>query len=120
MNPPYGKTEEGKSIAGGFCKWLMSEHAAGRVEQAIVLLSNMSIPGNWFQDLAAGASICLLAGQIKDWSGRDAEKSDGPIGNVFIAIGVDHERFAEEFGRYGLAGIMRRASALAVEEEVAA
>lgn len=97
LNPPYGKTDS-KSNQAIWSAKLVSEHCAGRVVQA-VLLVNAQTAEKWFQPLWA-FDICFTDHRIKFLS-LGGKKSQPTHGNAFVYFGANRDEFYEYFHQFG-------------------
>jgi len=100
MNPPYGKTNAGESVANVFCEKAIAEYASidGNVEQVIILV-NLSSSQNW-QAKLYNDQICLVDHRIQFISGDGEENKNPTQQNVFIYLG-EGDGFAREFRKHG-------------------
>ena len=93
LNPPYG------AGSGKFTTKLVEEQEAGRVTAAVLLLNAYGFDSEWFQPLWA-FPICFTDHRILFYSPQ--RESGGPAnGNIFVYLGTEPARFAEEFGTFG-------------------
>ncbi len=99
LNPPYGK-EAGKSLQARWSHRLLDEHRAGNVEQACLLVNAMT--GNkWFAPLWQ-FPISFVESRIHFVAPAESGLKDQPThGSVVVYLGLNHERFAEVFGKVG-------------------
>ena len=98
LNPPYGRFGR-ISLATLWSEKLIAEHAAGRVEQA-VMLANASTDAAWFTPLWR-YPICFVHRRIR-FLHPDGMRSLVPTHpSVFIYIGRRRKRFANVFGEFG-------------------
>lgn len=106
-NPPY------QGLTGKFARKLLQEYEADRTTTAIFLVTNQATRAAWFQDLAQAHCVCLVSVPIT-WWGPDAQAGAGPWGSVFIFLddeangGPEPDDFIEEFGRFGVVGMLGR------------
>jgi phage N-6-adenine-methyltransferase len=92
LNPPYNRS-------GDFVTKLCDEHAARRVEAAVVLLNGYGFDAAWFAPLWRHL-LCFTDHRIAFWS--PLGQSGGPInGNVFVYLGAERRRFTRVFSRFG-------------------
>jgi DNA N-6-adenine-methyltransferase (Dam) len=89
MNPPYGRG------IGPWVTRLVSEHAAGRVPEAIALVP-ARVDTDWFRPFRDGA-ICFIDGRLK-FSGHD---NSAPFPSAVVYLGCDIKRFAAVFEDMG-------------------
>jgi hypothetical protein len=99
MNPPYG-TESGESVAGLFCQKAIEEYKKGNVTEAIILV-NSSHSQKWQQPLYE-FPICFVDHRIAFIASGDGEPNKNPtFQNIFIYLGGNKEKFADEFSVFG-------------------
>jgi len=96
LNPPWGGLQE------KFVDRLMAQVAAGVVTEAVVLVNAHSTDTRWFQPLW-NHTLCFTDHRINYYG---SEGSGSTHGSVFVYIGPNWERFAEEFAQYG--AVVRR------------
>ncbi len=95
MNPPYAG-----ELIGQFTAKLIQHVQQYDVREAIVLVNNATETA-WFQELVSEASaVAFPRGRVRFW------KPDGtpgaPLqGQAIVYIGVNQERFVNEFARFG-------------------
>ncbi len=95
MNPPYAG-----DLIGQFTAKLIQHVQQYDVREAIVLVNNATETA-WFQELVSEASaVAFPRGRVRFW------KPDGtpgaPLqGQAIVYIGVNQERFVNEFARFG-------------------
>jgi phage N-6-adenine-methyltransferase len=96
LNPPYAQP-----LIGQFIEKLVTEVAALRATQAI-LLTNNSTDTAWFHLAAASAAlICFTRGRIQ-FIGLDGDPYASPTqGQSFFYYGSDPEAFRSAFGAFG-------------------
>jgi len=96
MNPPYAV-----DLIGKFTDKMADSYAAGGVSEAIVLVNNAT-ETQWFQRLARSAkAICFPERRVRFWS-PDGVLGAPLQGQAFVYLGVDSERFADQFSAFGL------------------
>jgi hypothetical protein len=99
LNPPYGRTAGGDSLAAAFCNKALEEHRAGRVSRCIILVNSLHSQ-SWQAPLYA-FPICLVHHRIQFVS-RDGEENKSPtFQNMFVYLGDGAQSFAEVFGALG-------------------
>jgi len=99
LNPPYGRQ------AGTFVARLASQHAAGNVSAAVVLVNANCTDTEWFQPLWHGI-LCFTRGRI-NFAGTTA-RSGATHGSVFAYLGPDPHAFDAEFAQFGAIVTRRR------------
>ena len=99
MNPPYGKTEKGGSLAGAFCQKAVHEFDAGNISACIILVNSLHSQG-WQAPLYEH-TICFVDHRIQFVSGDGEENKNPTFQNIFVYLGRDQEKFAEVFSRFG-------------------
>jgi hypothetical protein len=98
-NPPYGRTG-GDSNQGLWTRKAIAEYEAGRA-LAVLLLVRNTTENAWFAPLWR-FPMCFLAGRVPFRRGpEDAPAPGAPGGNVVVYLGLEHQRFAEEFAELG-------------------
>jgi hypothetical protein len=104
MNPPYGKTEEHRSLAAAFCNKALTEFATGNIEAGIILVN--SLHSQTWQAPLYDHAICFVDHRIHFVS-ADGEENEAPtFQNIFVYLGNDLLKFADVFSRFGY--VMRR------------
>jgi hypothetical protein len=98
LNPPYGRIGN-TSFAKLWSEKLVEEHAAGRVEQAI-LLTNASTDAAWFTPLWKHP-ICFVRRRIRFLRSDGLRAAVPTHASVFVYIGRRRKRFANVFGQFG-------------------
>jgi DNA N-6-adenine-methyltransferase Dam len=101
LNPPYCRQQ------GKFVRYLMGEYGAGRVKQAVVLVSSAAMNTRWFRPFL-DFPLCLPTGRVQFYSPGVGESSS-QHGSVFVYLGQDIDRFIEIFERFG--PVLRRVGA---------
>ena len=101
VNPPYGKTETGESVAALFCNKAIAEYEDGNIEACIILV-NSSHSQNWQAPLFCNR-FCLVDHRIKFMSGDGDQNKNPTFQNMFVDLGDDQfkQRFAETFRKIG-------------------
>jgi phage N-6-adenine-methyltransferase len=95
LNPPYAQP-----LMERFVEKLLSELAAGRVEQAILLTHNYTDTA-WFHAAEAMASrICFTKGRIR-FVRADGHQDSPTNGQAFFYFGPHPERFTAVFSAFG-------------------
>jgi hypothetical protein len=94
LNPPYSKISS-------FVEKFVTETAAGRVTEAIVLTSNAS-DVRWFQKLTAWSSaICFPARRIQFVSPQGVARASCPTGQAIFYFGPHATKFTAVFAPLG-------------------
>jgi hypothetical protein len=99
MNPPYGKTEDGNSLASMFCTKALAEYDFGNIESAIILVN--SLHSQAWQAPLYTQPICLVDHRIQFISGNGEENKNPTFQNIFVYLGPDERKFANVFSRLG-------------------
>lgn len=97
-NPPYGKTDTGKSNQGIWSSKLIAEYESGHIQEA-VLLVNAAMGETWFQPLYY-YHICLTDHRIH-FESEDGTANQPTHSNAFVYFGTQHARFIDLFSRFG-------------------
>jgi DNA N-6-adenine-methyltransferase Dam len=98
MNPPYGRTDDGKgSLAGAFCR--NAEYKCGNVEACIILVN--SLHSQSWQAPLYDYAFCLVDHRIHFISADGQENASPTYQNVFVYVGHDVLKFAKVFARFG-------------------
>jgi phage N-6-adenine-methyltransferase len=90
LNPPYCRNQ------GLWVDKLIAER--DNYNEAILLVSNAT-DTNWFQKLLQ-FPICFVKGRIKFWTTGE-HKSRPTIGNAFVYLGDNQNKFADVFSKFG-------------------
>jgi len=98
MNPPYSANQP-------FAEKLRDEYSAGNVTEAIVLLGAHAIETKWFAPYW-DYTLCFTGHRIKFNSPTGAAIAGNIAGSVFIYLGQNGHKFAEEFNKHGF--VVRR------------
>jgi ParB family chromosome partitioning protein len=97
MNPPYNA-----GLINKFCEKLCSHFENGDISEAIVLTNN-GTDASWFHRMAGVASrILFVRGRIAFVSEFGRQDNTATQGQVILYFGNNDDRFAEEFGQFGL------------------
>jgi DNA N-6-adenine-methyltransferase Dam len=100
MNPPYGRTEDGKgSLAGAFCRKAIAEYECGNVKACIILVN--SLHSQSWQAPLYDYAFCLVDHRIHFISADGQENASPTYQNVFVYLGHDVLKFAKVFARFG-------------------
>jgi DNA N-6-adenine-methyltransferase (Dam) len=99
MNPPYGRTTDGRSLAAAFCNKAIDEFAAGNVEACIILVN--SLHSQSWQAPLYDYPFCLVDHRIKFVSADREENKSPTFQNIFVYLGHDVLKFAKVFSRFG-------------------
>jgi ParB family chromosome partitioning protein len=103
MNPPYAS-----GLIEPFTAKMAECYEAGDVAESITLVNNAT-ETRWFQRLArVAAAICFPERRIRFVS-LDGTPGAPLQGQAFIYLGVDAERFANEYRKFGLIVDVRHA-----------
>lgn len=104
LNPPYGRTAAGDSMAAAFCGKAISEHRSGRVPECVILVN--SVHSQAWQAPLYDFVICLVDHRIQ-FCAADGEENKSPtFQNLFAYLGPNEGRFSEVFGALGY--VMKR------------
>lgn len=96
LNPPYAHPE-----VQWFADRLLSELAAGRVTEAVVL-TNSSGDTQWHRRLQDAAKrLCVVTGRIKFESGNGRESAGNAVGQTFLYFGPNGLKFCNVFSAIG-------------------
>jgi ParB family chromosome partitioning protein len=103
LNPPYGKTPDGRSRQQIWSEKLLQQYGDGITTKAILLV-NAATGDRWFQDvwqsLSRGSPVCFTR-RIKFHS-PGGQPRQPTHGNVFMYFGQNSRRFAEVFEPLGV------------------
>jgi hypothetical protein len=99
LNPPYGTTDDRESRAGAFCRKAIAEYQAGRVTEAIILVNSVHSQ-NWQRPLYS-FPVCFVDHRIEFVDQNGTANPNPTFGNIFVYLGPNVRRFAEEFRRHG-------------------
>jgi phage N-6-adenine-methyltransferase len=99
MNPPYGKTDDGGSLAAAFCNRAIAEYEAGNVDACIILVNSLHSQ-SWQAPLYDHA-FCLVDHRIHFISADGEENKNPTFQNIFVYLGEDIAAFAKTFSRFG-------------------
>jgi hypothetical protein len=99
MNPPYGKTPDGKSLAGAFCNKALAEYQSGKVSAGVILVN--SLHSQAWQAPLYNYPICFVGHRIQFVSADGEENKNPTFQNIFIYLGNDLQKFAEIFKYFG-------------------
>jgi hypothetical protein len=100
MNPPYGKLEDGSSLAALFCDKAINEYQEDRVKAAIILVNSMH--SQRWQSPLYSYPICFVDHRIKFVVGDGTAENKSPtFQNMFVYLGRDTQRFADVFDQFG-------------------
>lgn len=99
MNPPYGTTEDRESRAGVFCRKAISEYEAGRVSECIILVN--SVHSQIWQRPLYRFPVCFVHHRIEFVNQHGDTNPNPTFGNIFVYLGGNPARFAEEFSIHG-------------------
>ena len=98
LNPPYSTNKE-------FAEKMCNEYAAGNSTEAIVLLGAHAIETKWFAPYW-DFTLCFTGHRIKFNTPTGPAIAGNIAGSVFVHLGKDSHRFAEEFNKHGF--VVRR------------
>jgi hypothetical protein len=99
MNPPYGKADEGGSLAAAFCNKAISEYEAGNIDAGIILVN--SLHSQAWQAPLYQYVVCFVDHRIQFISGDGEQNKNPTFQNIFIYLGAESEQFARTFSRLG-------------------
>lgn len=99
MNPPYGKTEEGKSLASAFCNKAIEEYEAGNIDACIILIN--SLHSQAWQAPLYTHTVCFVDHRIQFISGDGQTNKNPTFQNIFVYLGTDVEKFSAAFAKFG-------------------
>lgn len=99
MNPPYGKTADGKSLAAAFCNKALAEYEAGRVLAGIILVN--SLHSQTWQAPLYDHPVCFVDHRIQFVSADGEENKNPTFQNIFIYLGDDLLKFQDAFEDFG-------------------
>jgi DNA N-6-adenine-methyltransferase (Dam) len=100
VNPPYGRTEDGKgSLDGAFCRKAIAEYECGNIEACIILVN--SVHSQSWQAPLYDYAFCLVDHRIHFISADGQENASPTYQNVFVYLGHDVLKFAKVFARFG-------------------
>jgi hypothetical protein len=100
LNPPYIKNGEWESNSEVWSNKLIAEYQAGRVTEAILLVSNKA-GYNWFEHVGDQALACFARDLIRFVRPDGSRPGKAKVGSTFFYLGPNRPRFAEIFGRIG-------------------
>jgi hypothetical protein len=93
MNPPYAQP-----LIGEFCAKLAGEY--GAVSEACVLVNNTTETESFHVLAEVASAICFPRGRVRFWH---PDRKSGPLqGQAVLYLGAKGDRFAAEFGQFGL------------------
>jgi ParB family chromosome partitioning protein len=93
MNPPYSANKK-------FAEYMGSEYSTGHVKEAIILLGAHAIETKWFASYWDYV-LCFTGHRIKFNTPTGPAVAGNIAGSVFIHMGKDSHKFAEEFNKHG-------------------
>jgi hypothetical protein len=99
VNPPYGRTPEGNSLAAAFCVKAIEQFKVGNIEAGIILVN--SLHSQSWQTPLYEHSVCFVNHRIHFVSGDGEENENPTFQNIFVYLGHEQKKFAEVFGRIG-------------------
>lgn len=99
VNPPYGKTADGGSMAAAFCLKAIAEYTAKRATAGIILVN--SLHSQAWQAPLYDFPVCFVDHRIKFVSGDGEENKNPTFQNIFIYLGDDVSAFATSFNQFG-------------------
>ena len=98
VNPPYGRTDTGRSNQEIWTNKLIAEYEDGNVAEAILLV-NAATGNAWFQPLW-NYYMCFTDHRIRFYNA--VEDANAPThGNVFVYFGNQQQRFVDLFSAFG-------------------
>ena len=98
LNPPYCKQGNTSNQELWTAK-LLAEYKAGRVKEAIVLLTNAT-ETTWFHRLTE-FSVCFVKGRI-DFTTPNGKRGGATKGSIFVYLGKRPAVFSQVFRRFGV------------------
>lgn len=99
LNPPYGRTEGGGSLAAEFCNRAIEQYRAGQVTAAVLLVNSLHSQ-SWQRPLFDWP-VCLVDHRIQ-FVAADGEENKSPtFQNLFVYLGKDLPSFQREFAPIG-------------------
>ena len=93
MNPPYSANKE-------FAEKMLYEYKINNTTEAIILLGAHAIETKWFADYWDHV-LCFTGHRIKFNTPTGAAIAGNIAGSVFVHLGEDSHKFAEEFNKHG-------------------
>jgi hypothetical protein len=99
LNPPYGRTLGGGSLAGEFCNKAIDEFMAGHLDACIILVN--SVHSQPWQKPLYEYPVCLVNHRIQFVSADGEENENPTFQNIFVYLGDDVAGFARVFERFG-------------------
>lgn len=99
VNPPYGKTDDGKSLAGEFCNKAVREYENGNIDACIILVN--SLHSQAWQAPLYKHTVCFVDHRIQFVSGDGDQNKNPTFQNIFVYLGKNDEAFASAFQRFG-------------------
>ncbi len=93
MNPPYSANQD-------FAEKMCKEYKEGNVTEAVVLLGAHAIETKWFAPYW-DFTLCFTGHRIKFNTPTGPAIAGNIAGSVFIHLGKDGHKFAEEFNKHG-------------------
>jgi ParB family chromosome partitioning protein len=99
LNPPYGKTADGGSLAAAFCNRAIEQYEAGNIDACIILVN--SLHSQSWQAPLFDYPFCLVDHRIQFVSADGEENKSPTFQNMFVYLGRDVGKFAEVFARFG-------------------
>jgi hypothetical protein len=99
VNPPYGTTADGGSLAAAFCNKAIEQFTAGNIEACIILVN--SLHSQSWQAPLFEYPFCLVDHRIQFVSADGEENKNPTFQNMFVYLGRDVDKFADVFSRFG-------------------
>jgi ParB family chromosome partitioning protein len=99
LNPPYGKTADGGSLAAAFCNKAIEQYKAGNIDACIILVN--SLHSQSWQAPLFDYPFCLVDHRIQFVSADGEENKNPTFQNMFVYLGRDVGKFADVFSRFG-------------------
>ena len=93
INPPYSDNKK-------FAEKLRAEYSSGNVTEAIALLGAHAIETHWFAPYWDYV-LCFTGHRIKFNTPDGPTKAGNINGSVFVHLGKDSHKFADEFSKHG-------------------
>ena len=98
LNPPYGKTDTGKSNQEIWTHRLIAEYESGNIQEAVLLVN--AVTGNaWFQPLW-NYLLCFTDHRIRFYN-ADVLAVQPTHSNVLVYFGTQVARFIDLFSSFG-------------------
>lgn len=99
LNPPYGRTDDGGSVASAFCVRAIEAYVGGDVSAAIVLVN--SVHSQKWQAPLYEYPVCFVDHRIEFVSVDGSQNENPTFQNIFVYLGKNLALFADEFSKLG-------------------